>query len=158
MHNYSLKSNCNKDKKKQHYAKVCGDIGKSYDFDAHLSGFNEVPPVNSQASGKLYANYLPDGHTLSYVLTTDNLENVFAAHFHLGAPGVNGPVVKTLNFDFESGTAVGTWTPNDTEPISPTLVRQLFKGNIYVNVHTEQFPSGEIRGQVLQVEDCKEKY
>jgi hypothetical protein len=71
-----------------------------------------------------------------------------AAHFHNGAIGVNGGVVRTITNDFAGNTASGIWTSSDTEPLTPGLIADLLAGNLYINVHTAANPGGEIRGQV----------
>ena len=66
-------------------------------FSAVLTGDNEVPPVNTDATGKikLFAN--PQQSTLDYQLSISDLNGVVTgAHIHKGSIGTNGPVVATL--------------------------------------------------------------
>jgi len=61
------------------------------------------------------------------------------SHFHRGVPGTDGPVLFTL----PSGSPKdGVW------PVSPTEVSYLFGDAVYINVHTDVYPGGEIRGNV----------
>lgn len=122
-------------------------------FIAVMLGKNEVPPVDVDASGggMFILNETQD--SLFFWIRICELTCPFtAAHFHNGAAGVNGPVVKTLTPLFvqegESYVAQGVWTSSDAEPLTPALVAELLNGNIYVNAHTTGFPTGEIRGQL----------
>src|SRR5439155_1627888 len=86
---------------------------------------------------------------LAFAVTVDGLTGpITAAHFHNGAPGVNGGVVRPITTEFGAGnTAVGVWKPSDASPLTPALIAELIQGNLYVNVHTAANPGGEIRGQ-----------
>lgn len=141
---------------------------EGFNFQAHLTADEEVPPNDSNATGQAVIRLSDDESTVSWRLIAANIENVFAAHIHCGAPGVNGPVRITLfsgapaggRFDgvLSTGSAsvVGVTCPD-----GETLVASMRAGNTYVNVHTNDgdetpnegpgdFPGGEIRGQ-LQV-------
>ncbi|OGC90065.1 MAG: hypothetical protein A2W25_15535 [candidate division Zixibacteria bacterium RBG_16_53_22] len=128
-------------------------------FGAHLSGGNEVPPVATRAQGQVTFNVNSDGMSIDYRLLVANIENVRASHIHLSAAGVNGPVIvflfggPTIQGPFNGVLAEGTITAADL--IGPMagqtladLLTQLEAGNLYVNVHTDAYPGGEIRGQL----------
>jgi len=67
-----------------------------------------------------------------------------ASHFHVGAPGVGGPVVHP--FTIVGNTIAATWSnPPDS------IITDLFQGQVYVNVHSTKHPGGEIRGQLSMV-------
>lgn len=92
-----------------------------------------------------------------------------AAHLHLGAPGVNGGIIVFLCSNLpnppadvpacpqQGGNVSGTLTaasvvgPAD-QGIAPgefqKLIDALNSGAVYANVHTDQFPEGEVRGQL----------
>lgn len=131
-----------------------------------LSSANEVPPVAGGASGFAQVQIREEGTLLNYVSTGRKLDNVTAAHLHLGQEGENGPVVALLlpvglegltarqrnGIDFRITAQVRTGDlvgPLSGQPLD-ALVAEIEAGNVYVNVHTEQNPGGEIRGQ-LQV-------
>ena len=68
---------------------------------------------------------------------------VVGMHFHKAARGSNGPVVKNIQ---SSGSATGSVTQSWTVPDS--LQTTLEQGGLYVNIHTDGYPDGEVRGQV----------
>jgi hypothetical protein len=139
-------------------------------FRAHLSGREEVPPVNTRAQGQAIFQLSKDGNELRYKLIVANIHNVTQAHIHCGAAGVNGPVVAWLYPDAPPATLIpgrfngilaeGTIDAVDVvaRPDSAAcpggvanfddLIAKIRSGEAYVNVHTSQFPPGEIRGQI----------
>ncbi len=132
-------------------------------FSTHLSGDEEVPPVETQAQGQAIFHLNKDGTTLYYKLIAANIENITQSHIHLGPEGVNGPVVAWLYPSgppamlipgrFSGVLAEGTITASDlVGPLAgmclSDLVTQMEAGNTYVNIHTTQYPAGEIRGQI----------
>lgn len=132
-------------------------------FVAPLSGAEEVPPADTLARGQAVFQLSRDGSELSYRLIVANLENVTMAHIHLAPAGVNGPVVAWLYPSeapaqlipgrFSGVLAAGTITEDDlvgqlAGHSMEDLMEEIRLGNTYVNVHTEQYPAGEIRGQI----------
>ena len=121
-----------------------GSNGTEY-FTAFLTGDQEVPAVSTDAGG-VSSFTLVNSTTLSYEVAVKDIISITAAHIHMGAIGVNGPVVFPLY------TGSGDFDPDN--PISGTLMltaeqaNDLRTGNYYVNVHTAANPSGEIRGQI----------
>ncbi len=75
-----------------------------------------------------------------HLICHHNVQNATAAHIHVGPPGNNGPVVFNLG-DASSPIDV-------TGPIPPGGLNVLDAGNLYVNVHSEAFPGGEVRGLI----------
>lgn len=130
---------------------IRGQMGGAHLFDANLAAAHEVVPagtldVESIATGRAVLALSRDTTQLSYRLMVDDIDDITLAHIHRNVIGANGPVVH----DIYTGT--GTF---DTEhPIAGTIVLtpgqviDLISGRYYVNVHTGDFGSGEIRGQV----------
>lgn len=121
-----------------------------FTFTAVINGAQEVPPVDTPATGTLSGVYDSNLNTFSFEWDiTDNLIGNPAspgAHIHLGGFGVNGPIV----FDFAEPD--GTWPLSGSavwEDIEPDLVTALFTEGLYVNFHTDAFPPGEVRGQIV---------
>jgi hypothetical protein len=119
----------------------------------NLSGSEEVPPVQTEATG--VAEFIPGEDSVAYSVNATNIQGVTAGHIHLGKRGENGPIVVTL-FKYDSPmnevSETGTITADKLE--GPLAGKQLSdlgaagaNGTLYVNIHTEQNPNGEIRGQ-----------
>jgi len=134
----------------------CGDdaTNPATDFQADLTGAQETPPVTTAATGS--ATISIEGDQIVYHVETTGLENVLVSHIHIGAPGVMGPVRLNLcntpdTQPCQTGDGVLVDGSNGTTQggISfDSLVSAIRAGNAYVNVHTEQNQSGEIRGQL----------
>ena len=100
--------------------------------------------------------------TVTYRVDVYNLPSgVVASHFHASGPGVAGPIVvgftvqANLSNDFSiSGTAsAADLQPRQAQGIGSwdDFIQALTLGQIYVNVHSQVNPGGEIRGQVVPV-------
>ena len=129
----------------------------NHEFAANLTGQQEVPPVDTQATGQ--AIVVPLNQTATYYVNVTDIQGVTQGHIHSGAQGENGPVVVTL-FKFDSPqdgvTQNDNITATDLEgPMQgktiPDLVSAMKNGSTYVNVHTEQNPNGEVRGQLVDM-------
>jgi hypothetical protein len=118
-------------------------------FTAALDGSQETPnPVVTPAAGTGWALLGPDMKTLSYHITYAQLDSTFtAAHFHLAPAGVGGGVVHPITF--EGNTASGHWTN-----LADSIIAKLLKEEIYINIHSAKHPGGEIRGQLIPVDDA----
>jgi hypothetical protein len=139
-------------------------------FVATLSGDQEVPARDTQARGVATFKLREDGTALAFKVNVANIDNVFAAHIHCGAVGVNGPVGVTLFMGSPASGAVnGTLAQGTITAPDPgngcgwtdlaAVLAAIRSGATYVNVHTDDglappntgpgdFPGGEIRGQV----------
>ncbi|MCH8032282.1 MAG: CHRD domain-containing protein [Bacteroidetes bacterium] len=115
-------------------------------FTATLTGDQENPAVTTSATGT--GSFTLTDAGLEFSVTVEGL-TFTAAHFHNGAIGVDGGVVRPITDDFTGNTASGIWTSTDTEPLTPALIADLLAGNLYLNVHNAANPGGEIRGQVF---------
>lgn len=120
-------------------------------FRADLTGDNEVPAVDTNASGEIELELDEDETELEYNLNVEDIADVTGAHIHIGEEGENGDIVVTLEHDDEESE--GTITEDDLEgPLDggelSDLIELIEDDNAYVNVHTEENPDGEIRGQL----------
>lgn len=116
---------------------------------AILSGAEEVPPVETEATGKIVASLNGNKLKLNGSFTALGSDYT-ASHIHRGAAGVNGPVVFNLNATLNLPPLSGQYFLSDnifilTESQKATLNASEF----YVNIHTIDFPNGEIRGQLV---------
>jgi hypothetical protein len=125
-----------------------------------LTGMEEVPPVNTNSTGIALFELL--NNHLDFKVNVTNLENIKSAQIHLGEFGQNGEIIVSLlkslsPVDVHNGTLVeGQVTPSElVGPLKGKTINelvQLFNNTkTYVNIHTEQFPNGEIRGQITTV-------
>lgn len=132
-------------------------------FGTHATGDEEVPARDTRAQGQANFHLSADGQTLSYKLIVANIENVLQAHIHLAPRGQNGGIVVWLYPDgppaqlipgrtqgvlaegeITSADFVGALAGDDMDD----LLAEIRASRAYVNVHTSQFPPGEIRGQL----------
>jgi hypothetical protein len=108
-------------------------------FTFPMSGDQEVPPTDTNASGNCTAD-LSDNAASLFVQCSHNVVAPTSIHLHAAPPGEEGPVV----FDFP---LVNPFSGN--VPLTPRLVADFAAGFLYVNIHTTDFPEGEIRGQLI---------
>ena len=133
-------------------------------FRAHLSGMNEVPSNESMATGQAIFMVNKEMTEVKYRLIVANLENVRMAHIHAAPAGVNGGVVAwlypsmpppvtiegTTNGILAEGTLTSESLSGSLEGMEISdLVNLMKSAEVYVNVHTDQYPTGEIRGQIM---------
>jgi len=114
-------------------------------FFAYLTPAQEVPTNASNATGYARVKVNESAGTLTFAIVFNNLSsNQTASHIHAPAAiGVN--VGVAINFGAVGGTS-GTIT--GTAPITPTQLSQIRAHLGYVNLHSANFPGGEIRGQL----------
>ncbi|MGH2393575.1 MAG: CHRD domain-containing protein [Candidatus Limnocylindria bacterium] len=140
-------------------------------FVTPLNGSEETPPNDTQARGVAIFQLSADGSTMTYRLIASNIDNVVAAHIHIGPLGCTCPVGVGLFPGAAPGggrhdgvLATGSFTATDFDgPLAgdtmADLVAEINAGNAYVNVHTNDgvapggtgpgdLPVGEIRGQL----------
>lgn len=124
-----------------------------------LSGVNEVPPTNSSATGLAEFDIMGTD-SIRYHVNASNIQDVTAGHLHGGLEGENGPIIVQL-FSYDtpmnqvSESGIITEGNSSFQGATTTSEQQLKDfmdsmrtGQIYVNIHTEQNPDGEIRGQI----------
>jgi len=144
---------------------------RGQNFITHLTGDEEVPVRETLAQGQAIFHLNANEDAITYKLIVADIHNVIAAHIHVGAVGVNGPVVAFLAGPFPPGggrtdgvlaegviTAANLTGPLTGNPLS-ALIDAMRAGNTYANVHTNDgidgvntgpgdFPGGEVRGQI----------
>jgi hypothetical protein len=114
-------------------------------FSAELSGAAEVPPADTAGTGTLEATFDTESMAFSWTVTYDGLTGpAAAAHYHgPAAEGENAGPVLPIEGDLAS--------PIEGEAtLDEQQASDLQAGLWYFNIHTEQYPDGELRGQVLQ--------
>lgn len=106
-----------------------------------LSGANEVPPVQTMASGSGSFTINAD-KTVSGAVSTTGVAGTMA-HIHLAAKGVNGPVIIPLAKNGDGG-----WTVPAGSKLTDAQYQAYKSGDLYVNVHSDAHKGGEIRAQL----------
>ncbi|HEV8203931.1 MAG TPA: PQQ-dependent sugar dehydrogenase [Pyrinomonadaceae bacterium] len=109
-------------------------------FVATLNGSQETPPNNSTATGRATLLLSPDEKTARVSLVFSGLSSAQTdAHIHGPATlGVSAPAIFPLPLGQISDFHIN---------MTPAQVQDLKNGLFYINVHSSNFPTGEIRGQ-----------
>jgi hypothetical protein len=115
-------------------------------YQASLNGASETPPNPSLGTGTATAVLDVPSKTFRWTVRYSGLSGAATmAHFHgPAAPGVAAGVQIPLTGDLTSPT-------NGQATLTDSQIADLQAGLWYVNVHTAQYPKGEIRGQVIPV-------
>jgi hypothetical protein len=135
-------------------------------------GGGETGAILSAGQATLKLTLDKTAQTLSYTLTYSGLTNVLQSHIHFGKEHVAGGVMVFFCSNLGNGPAGTPACPDDTagevsvtgtitaasvvgpsaQNITPGdfagVVAALASDTAYGNIHTKQFPAGEIRGQV----------
>jgi hypothetical protein len=135
-----------------------------YPYDAELSGQNEVPPVQTSATGEAEFT-VPANDTMKYRVNVTGIMNASGAHIHMAKEGENGEVIADLlntPTSKDKDTAYGMifrGNLSDSSLKGPMqgktlddLAGAMDSGDTYVNVHTAENPNGEIRGQIANTD------
>jgi len=125
---------------------VAPAMAESKSMNVTLSGAAEVPPVQTPGKGSAKLSYDPDTRNLSWTVEFSDLSGpATMAHFHGPAlPGKNGPVAVWIG---EKG--IPPVSPvKGSATLTPEQAKDFTDGGWYVNVHTGNNPSGEIRGLI----------
>ena len=126
---------------------------------AELTGFQEVPSISSEASGRAYITY-DGGNSFSVGGTFNNLsgdlftEAAGGIHLHIGSAGINGPIEFVITPDVAADNRNAIIRPSEnTFTLNETQLEALLSSGasrrFYINIHSETFQAGELRGQVL---------
>ncbi len=115
-----------------------------HSYRVHLEGAQEVPVVDTDQSAVATVTINKTDMMIIAEMDLSDVMGVSAAHIHAGEVGSNGPVA----FDLSDTNKNGVWGI-EGEDITQAQHEALLAGNWYVNVHTESFPDGELRGQIL---------
>jgi len=114
---------------------------------ANLSGDKEVgSPGDPDGTGVARIRLRPRAKRVCFRLTWNNISQPQAAHIHKGRRDANGDVVVNLFLTPQSGNEAS----GCENGVRRRLIRRIKKrpGRFYVNVHTEDYPAGAIRGQL----------
>lgn len=141
-----------------------GADAQTIQLAATLSGGNEAPTaVNTGSYATATVTVDLGSRDVTYVIQVFNMPSgTTGAHFHVGGPGTPGPIVVNITVPAQisndytlSGTAsASSLIPRLDQGIGSwdDFIQSLLGGQTYLNVHSNNNPSGEIRGQVLRVQ------
>src|SRR5438552_877745 len=112
---------------------------------AWLNGAQEVPPVATAATGLAAVTYDTVTRQLSWNVSYGGLSSAINdAHFH-------GPTPAGFDAGITVGMTAGPSPIIGSATINATQATQLLSGQWYMNLRSNNFSGGEIRGQVLPV-------
>jgi CHRD domain len=120
-------------------------------FEANLDGLQEVPPNASPAFG--FVDLTLDDVSGNVSLTTGTYQDLLGGSTSvflqgLANAGTNAPILFALTLD-APGTTAGTISGSGT--LGAGDITGMINSQTYINIRTPVFPSGEIRGQLLEV-------
>ena len=125
-----------------------------------LSGKEEVPPTKSDANAWAKFQSINNGSQIAYWVSIIGLNKITGAHLHEGVKGQNGDIVAVLSGNKSANAGenatislTGNITKNDLQgPLKgkeiSDLISRMKNSSIYVNVHTDEYKDGAIRGQI----------
>jgi hypothetical protein len=120
---------------------VSGGVAVAVDLKVKLTGAEETPPVTTSASGTATIS-IAANKSVSGTVNTTGIDGK-AAHIHVGPRGESGPPIITLR----KGPR-GVWSVPAGSKLSNEQFASFKSGNLYLNVHSTEHKSGEIRGQL----------
>ena len=129
---------------------LCATSYSQPSFTARLTGAQETPFPGVATSAQGTGSFLLSPIGLQFFITVEGLSGpITAAEFEDAPPGMPGPSARDIITEFGgTHTAAGLWAPTDAQALTSTMLTELVKGNVCVNIHTAANPAGEIRGQV----------
>ena len=152
-------------------AALAGGVAHAQEFNTRLSGFNEVPAaIFSPGTGTLQLNLDRQANRLNFTLTYSGLtSSVTQAHIHFGQRHVAGGIMVFFCSNLGNGPTGTQPCPQGDGTVSGTItadgvvgpsaqnvqagdfnavIAALTNDTSYANVHTTNFPAGEIRGEI----------
>ena len=137
------------------YSGIIGTKGSPIEFlqtnveqlYAHLDGDSEVPPVNTHGTGRAEVEIDRFCRKLELNLSFECLEGATTSgHIHFGKAGENGPVVFDLDLPVGYHELCDVYRKFN---LSDEQVKLFLENKYYINIHTDRYEDGEIRGQII---------
>jgi len=139
-------------------------------FTANLTEDQEVPRTHASSTGQAHFFIRNDGAGIDYTIQASNLTSqVIGMHLHCARVGENGPVVVPLmgttssmisttssSIQIATSSILASDIQTAGMQCSPNiqtlshLAQAMREGSMYINIHTSNFPAGEIRGQLMR--------
>jgi hypothetical protein len=147
------------------YAVAQGGLSGARHVGADLNGYQEVGSISTTGEGSFAASIDDENRLITYELSYAALEGTTtsASHIHFAQRSVNGGVIAFLcggggkpPCPPTEGTVTGVISAADVlvsdrgieAGAFEEFVQAIRAGHTYVNVHTNKWPGGEIRGQI----------
>jgi hypothetical protein len=112
-------------------------------FEATLNGISETPPNSSAATGYAVLTFNTETKIFTIVVYYSGMTAI-ASHIHKGEAGVSGAEV----FGFPNPlTSPIRYT---SAPLDAGQEADLYANLYYINIHSAEYPAGEIRGQLIK--------
>ncbi len=127
---------------------VAGRLEGATRLKATLTGAAEVPrPGDPDGTGTATVNIDVSKREVCYEVTAQKIDRPTGMHIHEAEAGKSGDVVVPLTTPTASDT-----TTTGCANVDATLIGRMTAtpANFYVNVHSEAFPQGAVRGQLSQ--------
>jgi hypothetical protein len=131
-------------------------------FYANLSSNEEVPPNESNATGMAVFLFKNDSSEVSFLVNSTGLNEITQSNIYNGSTGMNGEAVVPLSDEKtkieKNNSSIQYQDQIKTDDLIGTLdgkeiislVDLMSNGSAYVNIHTEQYIDGAIRGQIVR--------
>lgn len=117
---------------------------------ATINAAQESPASTSTATGSAVMLYNVSTNTFDLMVTINGFANTATlSHIHEGAVGVPGSVVTDLGGEAVYTRSGNTLTATFLGKTHGGDKLKLLQGGAYYNIHSAQFPGGEIRGQLI---------
>ena len=113
----------------------------SQEVKVQLTGAQEIPPVETSASGIGIISVAPD-KSVSGSVTVSGM-SVTVAHIHEAGAGTTGLIIIPL-----AKTSDTVWTVPAGAKLTDAQYESFKAGNLYFNVHSAAHKTGEVRGQI----------
>lgn len=121
------------------------EVDNERSYTVTLSGQQEVPPVETAASGEaMFEVNLATG-AITGMLTVEDVAAT-AAHIHDAFAGTNGSIIVPL---VQDASDADVFAVADGTSLTAEQVDRLLAGALYVNAHSQAHPGGEIRAQLF---------
>lgn len=130
--------------------RIIPETDDNYSAMLDMAQAGNPDPPDQTPSGLGSFNLSQDKTELEVNLLVNDLTAAITnAHLHFGAPGISGPVIVPLT-PFKVGNSYQGVFDLTTLTNPSAFLDSLIQGKVYVNVHTSNFPGGEIRGQLTK--------
>ena len=122
------------------------DDDNMYTLSGDATGAKEIPVNTTTGTATIGGTYNKASNSLSYTINWTGLTgNISAAHFHGPASGTE---TASPMLDITIGTNGTSGSVSNTVTVTDAFENALLGGKIYYNLHTVQYPNGQVRSQV----------